>query len=69
MIAYEVISLMVDMGDLSQLNRFTQDGWMIVGTCSETVAAHDFQHRVLLQRATGTVTDSHEQTELLEPFD
>jgi hypothetical protein len=57
--AYEYIRLKLDMGDLSELNRFSQDGWHVAGI----VADGAFSYWALLERPCGDVEDTPYQVE------
>jgi hypothetical protein len=46
---YEVIRINFDDGDLSQINLYAADGWMVCGCWTEKILG-DFYHYAMLQR-------------------
>jgi hypothetical protein len=52
--AYEYIRLGLDMGDLSELNRFSRDGWHVAGVVKDAA----YSYWALLERPCGDVGDT-----------
>ncbi len=56
MLAYEVIRIQFDSGDLDEINKYTQAGWMVCGCFTERILG-DWYHYAMLQRPTGEVKE------------
>ena len=57
--AYEYIRLKLDLGDLSELNRYSHQGWHVTAVVADAA----FSYWALLERPSGDVGDTPYQVQ------